>query len=127
MIRHALQLLQVAKDRNISTDQELSGQLRWIAGEKSSPAEANQRHDENEGSVRMAASERHLHTFHSDGRTSSRHVRPQHDSEQTPGSKAMYSLRFTEQFKSLFSLAVEMTTTAGADAIILLLDGPADW
>ncbi len=36
-------------------------------------------------------------------------------------------LRFTEQFKTLYSLAIRLTESAGADAILLLLDGPADW
>lgn len=36
-------------------------------------------------------------------------------------------LRFTEQFKTLYSLALRLTESSGADAILLLLDGPADW
>jgi diadenylate cyclase len=36
-------------------------------------------------------------------------------------------LRFTEQFKTLFGLAVQLTESAGAEAILLLLEGPADW
>ncbi len=36
-------------------------------------------------------------------------------------------LRFTEQFKTLYSLALRLTESAGAEAILLLLDGPADW
>lgn len=36
-------------------------------------------------------------------------------------------LRFTEQFKTLYSLALRLTDSAGAEAILLLLDGPADW
>jgi diadenylate cyclase len=36
-------------------------------------------------------------------------------------------LRFTEQFKTLYSLALSVTDSAGAEAILLLLDGPADW
>jgi diadenylate cyclase len=125
---HALQLLQIAKDRNIRTDQELSDQLRLVApGEHGSAIGANERHDENEGAVRMAAYERRLHTIHNEGRVSARHVRSAHDQTPGVGSQAMYALRFTEQFKGLFSLAVEMTATAGAEAIILLLDGPADW
>lgn len=36
-------------------------------------------------------------------------------------------LRFTEQFKTLYSLALRLTESAGAEAILLLVDGPADW
>jgi diadenylate cyclase len=39
----------------------------------------------------------------------------------------MHPLRFTEQFKTLYSLALRLTDSAGADAILLLLEGPGDW
>ena len=39
----------------------------------------------------------------------------------------MKSLRFTEQFKTLYGLALGLTESAGADAILLLLEGSADW
>jgi diadenylate cyclase len=39
----------------------------------------------------------------------------------------MQPLRLTEQFKKLYSLALEMAASARAEAILLLLDGPADW
>ena len=39
----------------------------------------------------------------------------------------MKLLRFTDQFKNLFSMAIRLNESAGADAILLLLDGPADW
>ena len=39
----------------------------------------------------------------------------------------MQPLRFTEQFKTLCGLAMKLTDAAGADAILLLLEGSADW
>jgi diadenylate cyclase len=39
----------------------------------------------------------------------------------------MKYLRFTEQFKTLYSLALSLRESAGAEAILLLLDGPGDW
>ncbi|MBN2577912.1 MAG: diadenylate cyclase [Pirellulales bacterium] len=39
----------------------------------------------------------------------------------------MQAFPFTEQFKNLFHLAVQMTESAGAEGVIVLLDGPADW
>jgi DNA integrity scanning protein DisA with diadenylate cyclase activity len=39
----------------------------------------------------------------------------------------MQPLRLTDQFKALLTLAVRMTETAGVDAILLLVDGNADW
>ncbi|HUT09317.1 MAG TPA: diadenylate cyclase [Thermoguttaceae bacterium] len=39
----------------------------------------------------------------------------------------MQALRFTEQFKTLYQLALHLTESAGADAILLLLEGVADW
>jgi DNA integrity scanning protein DisA with diadenylate cyclase activity len=125
---YALQLLKIAKARNIMTDQEPSDQLRLVvSGESDSAARSFEGHDEDEGDIGMAAADRRLHSLHREGRTSPRFLRLQEDSETTPGSQTMHSLRFTEQFKGLFSLAVEMTSMAGVDAIILLLDGPADW
>jgi DNA integrity scanning protein DisA with diadenylate cyclase activity len=39
----------------------------------------------------------------------------------------MQSLRFTEQFKTLYDLALNLLESAKADGILLLLEGPADW
>jgi len=36
-------------------------------------------------------------------------------------------LRFTEQFQTLFELAVQFSRTVDADALMLLVEGPADW
>jgi diadenylate cyclase len=126
---YALQLLKIAKARNIMADQEPPDQLRLVFSDESDSAVRScKRHsDEDEGGIGMAAAEKHLHLHHREGRAPSRHLRFQNGSETTPGSQTMHSLRFTEQFKGLFSLAVEMTAKAGVDAIILLLDGPADW
>jgi diadenylate cyclase len=124
---HALQLLQIAKARNISADRDLSGQLRLVGTvDSASEVKSGQAQSEDGGDVHTTASERRKLSLHGDGRISSRHLRIQQETGN-PGGKAMHSLRFTEQFKGLFSLAVQMTTAVGADAIILLLDGPAEW
>jgi len=39
----------------------------------------------------------------------------------------MQPIRFTDQFKNLLSVARQMTESAEAEAILLLLDGPTDW
>ncbi|HID76409.1 MAG TPA: hypothetical protein EYP56_10480, partial [Planctomycetaceae bacterium] len=39
----------------------------------------------------------------------------------------MKPLRFTDRFKTLFKSAVELSHAAGAEAVLLLLDAPADW
>jgi hypothetical protein len=39
----------------------------------------------------------------------------------------MQALRFTDRFKSLFDLALQLTYVAEADALMLLLEGEADW
>ena len=49
------------------------------------------------------------------------------DSGQQDGSERMQTLRLTEQFKTLFTLAVRLTESTAADAILLLLEGTADW
>ena len=39
----------------------------------------------------------------------------------------MKPLRFTDRFKTLYNLAVRLSESAEADAVLLLLEGPADW
>ncbi len=39
----------------------------------------------------------------------------------------MQSLRLTDQFKALFTLALKMSETADVDAVLLLVEGTADW
>ncbi len=39
----------------------------------------------------------------------------------------MKPLRFTDRFKTLYSLAIRLSESAEADAVLLLLEGPADW
>ena len=46
---------------------------------------------------------------------------------QPTASEGMQTLRLTEQFKTLMSMAVDLTDTAGIDAILLLVEGTADW
>jgi DNA integrity scanning protein DisA with diadenylate cyclase activity len=43
------------------------------------------------------------------------------------GGEPMQPVRFTEQFKKLISIARQLTETAEAEAILLLLEGPTDW
>ena len=46
---------------------------------------------------------------------------------QQTGPEGMQTLRMTEQFKKLMSMAVGLTETVGIDAILLLVEGTADW
>ncbi len=39
----------------------------------------------------------------------------------------MKPLRLTDRFKTLYNLATVLSGSTGADAVLLLLDGPADW
>lgn len=39
----------------------------------------------------------------------------------------MNQLRFTDRFKMLFASAIQLSDATGAEAVLLLLDGPADW
>lgn len=39
----------------------------------------------------------------------------------------MKPLRFTDRFKTLYNLAIRLSESAEADAVLLLLEGPADW
>ena len=53
------------------------------------------------------------------------HIAPE-NREQT-ASKVMQTLRLTDQFRNLMSMAVDLTKTVGIDAILLLVEGTADW
>jgi DNA integrity scanning protein DisA with diadenylate cyclase activity len=39
----------------------------------------------------------------------------------------MQALRFTDRFKALYDLAIQLTNAAEADAVVLMLEGQADW
>ena len=39
----------------------------------------------------------------------------------------MNPLRFTDRFKTFYNLAIRLSESTEADAVLLLLDGPADW
>ncbi len=39
----------------------------------------------------------------------------------------MKPLRFSDRFKTLYNLTIRLAESAEADAVLLLLDGPADW
>lgn len=43
------------------------------------------------------------------------------------GRPGMKPLRFTDRFKTLYALAIRLSESIEADAVLLLLDGPADW
>ena len=75
----------------------------------------------------MALAGKQWRELHRETRTPSRHVRTKKEPRQETGRARMQSLRFTEQFKTLYGLAVQLTDAAGADAILLLLEGSADW
>ena len=49
------------------------------------------------------------------------------DNRDETAPKGMQTLRLTEQFKNLMSMAVGLTETVGIDAILLLVEGTADW
>ena len=57
----------------------------------------------------------------------SRHVRPEKDPGQQADRLGMQPLRLTDQFRNLYNLAAHLTQATGAEAILLLLDGPAEW
>ena len=46
---------------------------------------------------------------------------------QPESGERMQPIRFTEQFKTLLGVARRMAETADVEAILLLLEGPAEW
>ncbi|MCL4195303.1 MAG: hypothetical protein KJZ87_26430, partial [Thermoguttaceae bacterium] len=39
----------------------------------------------------------------------------------------MKPLRFTDRFKTLYTAAIQLSQVTQIEAVLLLLDGPADW
>jgi diadenylate cyclase len=78
------------------------------------------------GAIRMAA-DRRWHVLHGGGHAHAQHLRPTTEPRPEAGPDGMQTLRLTEQFKTLFTLSVQLMESAGVDAVLLLLEGPADW
>jgi len=88
---------------------------------------------EGDDAPRGAVPGRRWRILHGPSPVSGRHLRapaeesrPQAGQPQA-GPEKMQTLRLSEQFKTLLSLAVRLTQPDGADAILLLLEGTADW
>jgi DNA integrity scanning protein DisA with diadenylate cyclase activity len=80
-----------------------------------------------QGGAATALANRRWHVLHGGGQLGCWHQQTPTQTGQQAGSQGMQPLRLTDQFKALFTFAVGMTETAGVDAILLLLDGTADW
>jgi len=76
-------------------------------------------------SLPMGSTQRRWRQLHGPTGLAGRHREAASATES--GSQGMQSLRFTEQFKALFNLAVELAKSIEAEGILLLVDGPADW
>ena len=75
----------------------------------------------------MDGSGERWHDLHAaDGRPSP-HYRAPEAAPQETGTRRMKPLRFSDRFKTLYGLAVRLSESTEADALLLLLDGPADW
>ena len=55
------------------------------------------------------------------------HCRSAGDGDQQADPPSMKPLRFTDRFKTLYNLAIRLSESTEADAVLLLLDGPGDW
>ncbi len=55
------------------------------------------------------------------------HSRSTGDGEHQADPPSMKPLRFTDRFKTLYNLAIRLSESTEADAVLLLLDGPGDW
>ena len=75
----------------------------------------------------MAKAGKHWRELHRRMRAPGQHSPPSPNTKQKADGKRMQSLRFNEQFRNLTGLAVHLTESNAADAVLLLLDGPADW
>ena len=77
----------------------------------------------------MAATGKPRVRFHRPGRPETRHIHGAGDTDdqRKAGPRVSKALRFTDQFKTIYSLAVKLSDSTEADAILLLLERPTDW
>jgi DNA integrity scanning protein DisA with diadenylate cyclase activity len=77
----------------------------------------------------MDGSAKRWRDLHVADRSSSPHPRKEKEggSQDQDGRASMKPLRFTDRFKTLYNLAIRLSESAEADAVLLLLEGPADW
>lgn len=67
------------------------------------------------------------HDLHPSAGLTPRHDRKDLAERQKACRGRMEPLRFSESFKTLYNLAIRLAESAEADAVLLLLEGPADW
>ena len=75
----------------------------------------------------MDGSGKRWHDLHAVDGKPGPHCRAPEAAPQETGTRRMKPLRFSDRFKTLYSLAVRLSESTEADAMLLLLDGPADW
>jgi DNA integrity scanning protein DisA with diadenylate cyclase activity len=75
----------------------------------------------------MDGSGEEWHDLHAGDGKLSPHYRAPNDTPDDTGAARMKPLRFSDRFKTLFNLAIRLSESTEADAVLLLLDGPADW
>jgi len=80
-----------------------------------------------ESGADMDGSSERWHDLHAgDGRPAPHFPAPG-DAPHEQGTSRMKPLRFTDRFKTLYNLAIRLSESTEADAVLLLLDGPGDW
>jgi DNA integrity scanning protein DisA with diadenylate cyclase activity len=67
------------------------------------------------------------HVLHTGGSAHVGQLRISNEARLEAGPEGMQTLRLTDQFKALYGVAVRLTELAGVDAILLLVEGTADW
>lgn len=65
--------------------------------------------------------------LHVADRATPSHRRANGEADQKADQPKMKPLRFTDRFKTLYNLAIRLSESTEADAVLLLLEGPADW
>lgn len=75
----------------------------------------------------MDGSGERWHDLHAGGAKPSPHCRIPTAMPHDTGAAPMKPLRFTDRFKTLYSLGIRLSESTEADAVLLLVDGPGDW
>jgi DNA integrity scanning protein DisA with diadenylate cyclase activity len=75
----------------------------------------------------MDGSGERWYELHAGGGQPSPHGRALDATPHDTGGAPMKPLRFTDRFKTLYGFGLRLSESTEADAVLLLVDGPADW
>jgi diadenylate cyclase len=99
---------------------------KWFIEQPSGRAEPSG-HEGEAMAAQLAAGNQRWHDLHGGGPAHARPLRITIEPRQEAGHQSVQTLRLTDRFKTLLTFASRLSEAADVDAILLLLNGTADW